>query len=203
MGILQNERWELYAQKLAAGENATSAYQSVGFKRSRSNASRLSANESVRRRVCEIQAAGAKSAEVSVASLLDELETARAQAQTLGQLSAAVRATAEKARISGLLIERQQVEITQPDFTVDMSASEILQEVATKHSPESAVLLAMMFDVDGELPADLSKHRPAVAKKLEYIRGLLAEAATPISQPVSQRSIEWHPPRPDRKREIR
>jgi methionine salvage enolase-phosphatase E1 len=81
----------LFAQKLAAG------YESAGFKRSRSNATRLRANESVRQRVAEIQAAGANSAEGTVARLLAELD-ARAKATSLNQLPAAVWATAEKAR---------------------------------------------------------------------------------------------------------
>jgi ethanolamine utilization microcompartment shell protein EutL len=45
---------------------------------------------------------GAKRAEVTVASLLRELEQARASAQDDGQFSAAVQAIAGKARLSGL-----------------------------------------------------------------------------------------------------
>lgn len=209
MPILENERWELFAQQLAKGENATKAYENAGFRRSRSNAARLSANENVRRRVSEIQQAAAKSAEVSVQSLIAELEDARAKATSLNQLSAAVRATAEKAKISGLLVEKQQIEVSQSDFTLDMSVPEILAKVAKECGPEKAVLLAMAFDTEDGLTDDIAMHRPAVIKKLNYIRELVEEsaasAAKPVSQPqsVSQRSIEWRPSRRDRGREIR
>jgi hypothetical protein len=46
---------------------------------------------------------------VTVETLLAELEAARAKATDLNQLSAAVRATDVKAKISGLLIERVEV----------------------------------------------------------------------------------------------
>src|SRR5262245_17730390 len=111
MPILENQRWELFAQKIAAGESTVRAYELAGFKRSRSNAARLRANERISARICEIQMAGAKSAEITVASLLDELEHARQRADSLGQLSASVRAIAEKARVSGLLVEKQQIEV--------------------------------------------------------------------------------------------
>jgi phage terminase small subunit len=83
--ILKNERHELFCQKLAEGRSATEAYVLGGFKSSRKNASRLRAKEDIAARVSEIQAAGAKSAEVSVGSLLAELEEARAKAADLNQ----------------------------------------------------------------------------------------------------------------------
>lgn len=184
MPILTNQRHELFAEHLASGKSATESYSLAGFKPNRANAARLKANEHIGQRVQEIQAVGAKSAEVSVQSLIAELETARAQAQTLGQLSAAVRATAEKAKISGLLIERQQIEVNQADFSLDMPVDEILRQVAAKHGPEGATLLAMMFETEADLPADfLAKHKPAVLKKLQFIHGLAEEAA--ITVPAS------------------
>jgi hypothetical protein len=60
-------------------------------------------------RLAELQAAVAKKAEVTVASLLDELEHARSRADGLDQLSAAVKAISEKAKISGLLVQRVEI----------------------------------------------------------------------------------------------
>ena len=80
-----------------------------------------------RLRHAELQAAGAAFAQVTIESLLaeleaarakatiSELEEARAKATDLNQLSAAVRATAEKAKISGLLTQKFEVEVSQAE----------------------------------------------------------------------------------------
>jgi hypothetical protein len=60
------------------------------------------AKNGIAERVREIVGHGAKKAAVTVASLLSELEQARASAQDDGQFSAAVQAIAGKARLSGL-----------------------------------------------------------------------------------------------------
>ena len=61
-------------------------------------------------RLSELQAEAAKSAEVTVASLLGELEDARVRATSLNQLGAVVKSISEKAKISGLLTTK--IEIT-------------------------------------------------------------------------------------------
>ena len=147
MPILENGRWELFAQALAKGETATKAYVLAGFKPSRTNAARLRSNERISARVLELQMAGAKSAEISVASLLAELEEARSKATSLNQLSAAVRATAEKAKISGLLVEKQQIEVVNTEYE-PQCAQEVLHRVAERVSVEAAVTLGRCFDVE-------------------------------------------------------
>jgi hypothetical protein len=147
--ILKNERHELFAQELAKGKSASEAYVSAGFKPSRHNASRLRTNETVAARVLELQMAGAKSAEISVASLIEELEAARVKATSLNQLSAAVRATAEKAKISGLLVERQQVEVVNADPYENLNThQEIFAKVVEDCGVEAARALAVAFKLD-------------------------------------------------------
>jgi hypothetical protein len=143
----------------------------------------LRANSNVTARVLELGEAGAKSAEVSVASLLAELEDARAKATSLNQLSAAVRATAEKAKISGLLVERQQIEVvnTEPEPT---SVAEVLADVMEKVGERAARALAEAFGVEFDEAA---------------IRALY-DGANGSQAPT--RAVEWLPPRPDRKREL-
>ena len=109
MGILTNPRHELFAQELAKGKSATEAYTLAGYKPCRQNAARLTTNDDIRARLAEIQAQAAKKSEVTVQSLLDELEHARARADGLDQLSAAVKAISEKAKISGLLVQKIEV----------------------------------------------------------------------------------------------
>jgi hypothetical protein len=110
MGILTNPRHELFAQELAKGKSATEAYAGAGYKPCRQNAARLTTNDDIRARLAEIQAQAAKKSEVTVQSLLDELEHARARADSLDQLGEAVKAISEKAKISGLLTTK--IEIT-------------------------------------------------------------------------------------------
>jgi phage terminase small subunit len=109
MPPLNNQRHERFAQALFEGETADAAYEIAGFKANRGNASRLKANESIMARLAELQTQTAKSAEVTVESLLAELEHARSRADGLDQLSAAVKAISEKAKISGLLVQKIEV----------------------------------------------------------------------------------------------
>ena len=60
-------------------------------------------------RLSELQAEAAKSAEVTVASLLGELEDARVRATSLNQLGAVVKSISEKAKISGLSVQKIEV----------------------------------------------------------------------------------------------
>src|SRR5262249_42972357 len=168
---LANPRHELFAQSLAKGENASKAYVSAGFKGSRANACRLKANSNIMARVLEIQTASAASCEVSVASLLAELEDARAKATSLNQLSAAVRATAEKAKIRGLLVEKQQIEVvnTEPE---PQSTTEVLARVLERVGEKAARALADAFEL--EFPEEI----------LTGANGSRASA----------KAIEWRPP---------
>jgi phage terminase small subunit len=56
MGILENQRHELFAQGIASGLTADEAYVAAGFKRNRGNASRLNSDESISARVAELKA---------------------------------------------------------------------------------------------------------------------------------------------------
>jgi phage terminase small subunit len=108
MPVLRNPRHEKFAQEIAKGNTATAAMAAAGYSDPR-NSTRLTKNDEIRRRIEELQQCGAARAEVSVASLLAELETARLLALKLGQASAAVAATMGKAKILGLIIDRREV----------------------------------------------------------------------------------------------
>jgi hypothetical protein len=147
MPVLKNQRHELFCQAIVKGETISKAYENAGFRPNRANAARLKANEHIGQRVLELQAAAAASCEVTVASLLNELEQARAQATTLGQLSAAVRASAEKAKISGLLIERQEVKVVSEEYE-PQSAVEVLGRICAKLGERPARALAEAFQIE-------------------------------------------------------
>jgi len=106
--MLQNPRHERFAQEIAKAKTATAAMAAAGYTDPR-NSTRLMKNDEIRRRIDELKERGAARAEVSVASILGELEEARQLALKLGQASAAVAATMGKAKITGRIIDRREV----------------------------------------------------------------------------------------------
>ena len=74
MPILPNHKHELFAQGLAKGLSADAAYQAAGYKRDRGNAARLTANDSIQKRVAEIQGKAAEKAEVTKAWVMERLK---------------------------------------------------------------------------------------------------------------------------------
>ncbi|MHC1549408.1 terminase small subunit [Phyllobacterium sp. K27] len=109
MPVLKNARHEKFAQCLAKGKSATDAYAEAGYKGGRKAASNLWTNVDIVARVKELQSAGAERTLVSIESLTDELEEARrlAMADEKGA-SAAVAAVMGKAKLHGLLIEKNE-----------------------------------------------------------------------------------------------
>lgn len=108
MPILQNPRHEAFAQLLASGKSADAAYVEAGYKENRHNAAALAREQHISTRVSEILSKVAKRAEITIHSLADELEDARAMAMAEKQTSAAVAATMGKAKLFGLIIEKKQ-----------------------------------------------------------------------------------------------
>lgn len=109
MPVLKNARHEKFAQAIATGMTADDAYRDAGFKANRGNAATLKANQSISKRVAEIQGRAAERAAVTIQSLTDELEQSREGAAESGQFAAAVSATMGKAKLHGLLIDKKQL----------------------------------------------------------------------------------------------
>jgi hypothetical protein len=109
MPTLQNPRHEKFAQEFAAGKSAAEAYERAGYVKNSGNCIRLKGNERIAARVAEIQYGGAARAEVTIASVLGELEEARTFAKEKSNPSAMVSATMGKAKILGLVIDRREV----------------------------------------------------------------------------------------------
>jgi phage terminase small subunit len=111
MPPLDNPRWERFAQQLVKGKSQTEAYRNAGYraKAATVNASQLLTKPKVAERLRELQEGAAARAEVTVASILNELEDARKLAAEINQPSAAVAATLGKAKVAGLIVERKEV----------------------------------------------------------------------------------------------
>ena len=125
MAVLTNSRHEKFAQELAAGLSAAEAYGRAGYQHNYGNCIRLKGNERIVARVLELQKRGAVRAEVTVASLVQELDEARTTALRLGQASAAVAATMGKAKVTGQIIDR--AEVGKPGEFDSMTENELLE----------------------------------------------------------------------------
>jgi hypothetical protein len=115
-GPLKYPKHEAFVRGLLENKTALDAYEAAGYARDDGNAARLSRNPRVQERLAELQAEIAAETTVTVQGLINELESARKTATDLKQLSAAIKAIEGKAKLSGLLVARQKVEITSNVF---------------------------------------------------------------------------------------
>jgi hypothetical protein len=119
MPALKNARHELFAQLICEGAKRGwshgAAYSRAGYKAeghaAEVAASRLLKNveNGIAARVQEIVGRGARRAEVTVESLLNELDDVLAGAMSSGQYAAARAVIDSKARLKGLFIDRVEV----------------------------------------------------------------------------------------------
>ena len=148
MPVLRNPRHEKFAQEIAKAKTATAAMAAAGYSDPR-NSTRLTKNDEIRRRIEELKERGAARAEVSVASLLGELEEARLLALKLGQASAAVAATMGKAKICGLIVDRR--EVGDAGAFDDMTDEELVRE-ATRMARELGIAGLRLIEDDNKKP---------------------------------------------------
>src|SRR6476661_9542549 len=92
MGPLRNARHERFCLALSEGRSIAESYAAAGYSKNTGNASRLNANESIQARVAELQASAAKSAKVTLETILADLIDAAAVAKSKGQGQALVSA---------------------------------------------------------------------------------------------------------------
>jgi hypothetical protein len=128
MGPLKNPRHERFVVLLLEGKSISEAYAAAGFIGDKGNASRLKARPDVAGRLAELQAEIAAETTVTVQGLLNELEEARKKATDLKQLSAAIKAIDSKAKLSGLLIEKKQIEVGGPGDFANLSSTEEISD---------------------------------------------------------------------------
>lgn len=75
MPVLDNARYERFAQELAKGTSQTDAYLAAGYKGDRTAASRLSTNVNIQARVAELKTAIAERVEIDEAYVLGTIKT--------------------------------------------------------------------------------------------------------------------------------
>lgn len=112
MPVLENHKWELFAQELAKGKTADEAYQLAGYKENRHNASRLKTNETIQARISEILGRAAARVELTVSRVVENLERIATKAEALGEasgLNVAKSAWVDAAKVQGLVVDKKEV----------------------------------------------------------------------------------------------
>jgi hypothetical protein len=141
---------------------ASQAYELAGYHPSNrvsldTAASRLFRSVKIKARLAELHNMTAKRHEITVDTLLADLETDRALAHCEGQGSAAVQATMAKARLLGLIVDRK--ETGKPgEFESLQSVDDVIQAVRTEFGDKTAdalasTLVAQQAEQQAEQPA--------------------------------------------------
>lgn len=108
MPVLFDQRRERFAQLLAEGKSTHDAYIAAGYKPNRGNATRLKANEVIRKRVQELQNEAAMEAKITKADVLRMLQEDRNDARANGQYSPAIRAAELIGKELGMFVDRSE-----------------------------------------------------------------------------------------------
>jgi len=108
MPVLFDQRRERFAQLVAEGKSTHDAYIAAGYKPNRGNATRLKANEVIRKRVQELQNEAAMEAKITKADVLKMLMEDRQDARDNGQYSPAIRAAELLGKELGMFVDRSE-----------------------------------------------------------------------------------------------
>lgn len=137
MTTLKNQRHEKFAQELAKGETADAAYVAAGFKENRGNATRLKANESVMKRVDELQGKAAERTGLTIESVTENLLRIARKGEALNEASGLAVARAahmDAAKINGLIVDRSENVNINHDVSSELpTEDEWAAEHATEH----------------------------------------------------------------------
>ena len=186
MPILENQRWELFCQAIVKGEITSKAYELAGFRPSRSNSARLRARECIRGRILELTQACADGCQITIQSICDELDQAIAIARSKNQAQPLVNAAALRARLGGLMVEKQEIQIAER-IEEPNCVEEVLARVAVEVDMGAAKALAAAFKLEWDEDAVLA----------------VINGSGELQRSYNQQAIEeWHPPRSDQKRKI-
>lgn len=166
-GPLRKPRWEAFCQALMRGLNTTAAYEAAGFVKDDGNATRLRNQPAVQERVLELQEAAAKENKITIEFICAELDAATAVAASRGQASAMVSASALRAKISGLMVDK--VEVGAPGAfdkcdTVEAVVDELLRYDLDQFHPAT----------DADRKALVALYRRHFAEIEEFVAGIKA-----------------------------
>lgn len=137
MPPLANPKHELFAHELAKGRTQVEAYAKAGYKPNDGHAARLAGDGRIAQRVLELQTKVAAKVEVTMETILLDLEADRQFARENGSASAAVTATMGKAKVAGLIIDKAEVKLIS-----ELTDAEVEAELASLIAPQTKQLTA-------------------------------------------------------------
>jgi hypothetical protein len=166
MPALSNPRHEAFAQELfrgiAEGRSQGECFARAGYTKNpnaaKADASRLlKASKHIIARVQELQRGTARKKQVTVESIVDELDDARSIAERNEQAGAMVQATSVKAKVCGLFV--QKTEVGNPgDFGALTSRAELADRMLLELNPG----LVITSEKRQMYLAELDRHTAAV-----------------------------------------
>ncbi|KQW79727.1 hypothetical protein [Brevundimonas sp. Root1279] len=112
MPALENARHERFAQELAKGEPASTAYVTAGYEANDGNAIRLKGNEKVEARVAEILSRAATRAEITVADISERLLKIAEKCERTSEankLGVARQTLMDVAKLNGLVVDKREM----------------------------------------------------------------------------------------------
>jgi phage terminase small subunit len=134
MAALANHKHELFAQALAKGEPACTAYVSAGYAYNEGNSVRLKGNEKVIARVAELQERAAAKVELTLADLVEMLAEDRKFARQCEQSGSAVTASMGIAKLLGFLKDKIESTVTvRADYSAQVEAE--IAEIIGRPTP--------------------------------------------------------------------
>jgi phage terminase small subunit len=152
MPRLTNPRHERFAREYLKCGVASKAYIAAGYQPSTRNALDASASQLLRTPkvqglLQQYRARAMKRSDITVETLLADLETDRALAHCEGQGSAAVQATMAKARLLGLIVDRK--ETGKPgEFEGLQTVDDVITAVRTEFGDKTADALASTLQAE-------------------------------------------------------
>jgi hypothetical protein len=165
MPLLDNPRYERFAQLCAQGVLQTDAYVQAGFESEgadaiSTNSSRLAGRPEVRARRDELLERAAKRAELRISDVTEMLMQDRALARSLGQPSASIRAAELLGKQLGMFVDRKEIKTGNLD-DLDPGQLDRITEAAIAESARRIAERSREREEVPENPDVLSGHRPA------------------------------------------
>lgn len=134
MPMLDNPKWERFAQASAAGMNATDAMAEAGYARIGANAKRLTNNDQIKDRVKEIQGRDAADLKITRQWLIEQQVDVYKEARQEKDYGPANTALKQAAIMSGHWVEKSESDVNLATFSDEpMSPEEWKAEFVESH----------------------------------------------------------------------
>ena len=106
---LKNVKHEAFAQNVAKGMGIAEAYAAAGYKPNPASATKVHKRPEVTIRIAALQTETAKRAAFTVQDMIKQLDEDRAFAKERGAPAAMISASMGKAKVLGMLVDKQEV----------------------------------------------------------------------------------------------